>query len=108
MDNAACHSKIEQCQDQFPGLIVKRLGPYSPMLNPIENIWSKMKSHVKKEMVVPNVSGHAIGEQRLVFAEGLIDSAMNQITYRDCVACCRHSQGFSPAVLNSEDMQPGT
>lgn len=107
MDNAPCHSKIEECQDIFPGLIVQGLGPYFPMLNPIENIWSKMKSVVKREMVVPNVSGHAIGEQRLVFVEGLIDSAMNQITNRDCINCCQHSQRFFPAALNSEDMHPG-
>ena len=66
-----------------------------------------MKSFVKSAMVVPIVSGRAVGEQRLVFVEGLIDRAMDQITNRDCVNCCQHSQGFFPAALNSEDMHPG-
>ena len=39
-DNASCHSKIESVFDGTPASLL-RLGSYSPMLNHIENIWSK-------------------------------------------------------------------
>ena len=107
IDNAPCHSRIEECEARFPGFIVQRLGPYSPMLNPIENIWSKVKSLVKNQMKVPNVMPPAVGEQRLAFVETLIDRAMGQVTNRDCANCCQHAQGFFRAVLNGENMQVG-
>ena len=48
-DNAPCHSKLEiACEPEHVKLL--RLGPYSPALNPIEIIWSVVKSHVKSEM----------------------------------------------------------
>ena len=107
IDNAPCHSKLEEIVPRFPGFIIQRLGPYSPMLNPIENVWSKMKSFVKNEMKVPNVIPPAIGEQRLAFVEALIDRAMCQVTNRDCANCCQHAQSFFNAVINGEDMQAG-
>ena len=38
-------NKVQELELNFPGLMVRRLGPHSAMLNPIENVWSKMKSH---------------------------------------------------------------
>ena len=37
-DNAPCHSKVQELKLDFPGLTVRRLGPHSSMLNPIENV----------------------------------------------------------------------
>ena len=34
-DNAPCHSKVQELKLDFPGLAIKCLGPYSPMLNPM-------------------------------------------------------------------------
>ena len=107
IDNAPCHSRLEELVARFPGFIIQRLGPYSPMLNPIENIWSKMKSYIKTEMKVPNVIPPAIVEQRLAFVETLIDRAMIQVTNRDCANCCQHAQGFFNSAINGEDMQVG-
>ena len=39
-DNAPCHRKVQELEVDFLGLAVRRLGPCSPMLNPIENVWS--------------------------------------------------------------------
>ena len=106
-DNAPCHSKLEECVTDHPGLIVCRLGPYSPMLNPVETIWSKMKAVVKQQMRVPQVHPPGVGEQRLAYVEGLIDDAMVQITAGDIVNACQHAQGFFQRVLNLEDMDVG-
>ena len=91
-DNAACHSKVKELELDFPGLTVR---PYSPMLNPIENMWSKMKSHIKRHMRVPAVVCPGVGEQRLQYVETKIDEAMATIAqdaasihkvFRGCVA----------------------
>ena len=68
-DHAPCHSKVHELEVDFPGLPVRRLGPYSTMLSPIENVWSKMKSHIKRHMGVPAVVYLGVGEQRLQYVE---------------------------------------
>ena len=64
VDNAPCHSRIENVFVDVPAKLL-RLGPYSPMLNPIENIWSKVKTYVKTNMSVPITTGPGICEQRV-------------------------------------------
>ena len=64
VDNAPCHNNLEEIEENINGFRILRLGPYSPMLNPIENIWSKMKSYIKRKMSVPDVSPPNVGEQR--------------------------------------------
>ena len=44
MDIAPVHSGI---QERFPNLSVKFLPPYSPFLNPIENVFSVLKAYIK-------------------------------------------------------------
>ncbi|KAH9153952.1 hypothetical protein AeNC1_019244, partial [Aphanomyces euteiches] len=48
-DNAPCHSRLGNVLDEeeFGDVSLLRLSPYSPMMNPIENLWSMMKNHVK-------------------------------------------------------------
>ena len=77
-DNAPCHSRlhVERCITNHPGLQILRLGPYSPMLNPVEAVWSKMKAAVKRNMRVPQVTPPQVGAQRLQYVERLIDDAM--------------------------------
>ena len=68
-DNEPCHNKVQELELDFPGLIIRCLGPYSPMQNPIENVWFKMKSHIKWNMTVPAVVCLGVGEQRLQYVE---------------------------------------
>ena len=58
VDNVPCHSNIEEVfsEEEFLGCEVLRLGPYSPMFNPIEQVWSLIKSYVKQELTVKIVS----------------------------------------------------
>ena len=106
-DNAPCHTSLQSLEEVFPGFKLLRLGPYSPMLNPIEGIWSKMKSFVKLQMRVPDVSAPGVCEQRLIYVETIIDRALQGITNQDCVKFSQHSQGFFRDVLNLQDMSPG-
>ena len=50
VDNAPCHSNIEEVfsEEEFLGCEVLRLGPYSPMFNPIEQVWFLIKAYVKE------------------------------------------------------------
>ena len=106
-NNAPCQSKVEELETDFSGLTDQRLGPYSPMLSPIENVWSKMKSHIKRQMGVPAVVRPGLAEQRLQYAETKIDEAMATVTPQDCARCCQHAQGFFASVLRNEDIAPG-
>lgn len=51
-DNAPCHSGLEEVLEEpmFGGAQLLRLTPYSPMLNPIENVWSSVKASVKTKL----------------------------------------------------------
>jgi transposase len=53
-DNAPCHSRLEAVTNGTTVTLL-RLGPYSPMLNPIEAIWSKVKCYTKTHLRVPQV-----------------------------------------------------
>ena len=63
-DNAPCHNGLTALFETSPASLL-RLGPYSPMLNPVESIWSKIKASVKAQIRVPHVDHPGVGEQRL-------------------------------------------
>ncbi|KAE9199428.1 hypothetical protein PF004_g19276 [Phytophthora fragariae] len=46
-DNAPAHSQTEVLVPEREDLVLLRLGPYSPMCNPIENCFSLLKGHIK-------------------------------------------------------------
>lgn len=43
MDGAGWHT--EDCTDAFPNITLLKLPPYSPELNPLEQIWSWLRQH---------------------------------------------------------------
>jgi DDE superfamily endonuclease len=60
IDNAPCHSGLEifECEPQYTGLSILRLGQYSAPLNPIEAIWNSVKAVLKAK--------HADGLKRML------------------------------------------
>ena len=48
-DNAPVHVRLETVveEEEFESATILRLGPYSAPLNPIEECWSVLKSHIK-------------------------------------------------------------
>lgn len=115
VDNAPCHSNVEEVlQDpDLQGNIILRLGPYSPMLNPIESIWSVFKSRVKREMAIRMkdiLEGVDQGtltktEYRLRALETVIGISLEEITPSLCNAEIAGIQKLIPSVLNKEDME---
>lgn len=105
-DNAPSHSRLSLVFEQSAAVLLK-LGPYSPMLNPIESIWSKIKSHVKSAVQIPQVEGPGLQEQRLVYLEGLVNEAKNSITAGDCARAAQHASSFFNSALDMEDMNVG-
>ena len=83
------------------------LGPYSPMLNPIKNIWSKIKSYVKTHLRLRQVVPPGVGQQRLVYLEELIDQAKDTIVGGDCARAAQHSTIHHVAALALQDMPVG-
>lgn len=109
-DNAPCHSRIESAvADASDGRVqVLRLAPYSPMLNPIEIIWGKIKMYVKGHISNPHTNGPHVVEQRLQYFESLIDDAKGTVTGGDCARAFQHATAFHGSALSLEDMPVGS
>lgn len=109
-DNAPCHARLETAINNFQGTekaTLLRLGPYSPMLNPIENIWSKIKTFVKGHIGIPTTTGPGVIDQRMVYLEQLVDQAKATITGGDCSQAIQHCSTFYSDVLANIDMPVG-
>lgn len=105
-DNAPAHSQLEVAALEI-GMTLLRLGPYSPMLNPIENVWSVVKSHVKRINRDPIVHAPGVGEQRLIYLENIIQGSIQEITPYLCSQTINHSTRFHRKALTMENMEVG-
>ncbi|KAE8909188.1 hypothetical protein PF005_g17804 [Phytophthora fragariae] len=92
-DNAPEHSQTETLVPVHDDLCLLRLGPYSPMCNPIENCFSTLKAHIKQylaltreEMLNPVlvINGQPISktEARMQLLERAAHVNMTNITHR--------------------------
>lgn len=115
IDNAPCHAAIEEVfqENEFANNHLLRLSPYSPMLNPIENAWSVMKSAVKADLAeqMPQIlagegrdNNMTQTEYRLQRLENIITANLGKISVAKCARFVAHIQKFIPAGLNMEDM----
>ena len=61
LDNAPCQSAIEDVlnEEDLKMHFILRLAPYSPMINPIESVWSFVKATVKRNLAdrMPTILG---------------------------------------------------
>lgn len=106
-DNAPCHAQIETAIAGTRANFL-RLGPYSPQLNPIENVWSKVKAEAKSNIRIPEVIPPGVGAQRVAYLEDAIDRAIAMITPNDCARAVQHSTIFHSDALAMNDMSVGT
>lgn len=114
IDNAPCHTSIEEVveEDEFRQHQIFRLAPYSPMLNPIEKVWSVIKADVKRSMadsIVGILRGDGQGslttkEFRLSKLEAMISEAINNISPETCTNFVSGIQRFLPSVINLDDV----
>lgn len=105
-DNAPCHSRLETALNGTTATLL-RLAPYSPMLNPIETIWSKIKTYVRTHLGIPPVAAPGVIEQRLVYLEQIIDDAKNSIVGGDCARAAQHSTIHHATAIALGDMPVG-
>jgi len=90
MDNVPFHKSISIRQSiENRGNRVLLLPPYSPFLNPIENLFSKWKQHIRQSR--PD------NESQLY---ELINNGATLISECDCASYYRHMMGFISKCLN--------
>lgn len=114
-DNAPCHSGIEQVflEPEFAHHFFLRLGPYSPMFNPIEGAWSVLKAGVKSDVAtaLPDVlAGQGQGnltqtEFQATRLEEIIANNIPKVTISKCAALVAQVQRHIPGALNLEDVE---
>ena len=97
-DNAPVHSRLELVAEDM-GFHLLRLGQYSPMLSPIENLWSAVKASVKRSNRDFVVEGPGIATQRTAYLE-------SATPYR-CIKMIMHSNNFLRKAAVLEDMPVG-
>ena len=112
-DNAPCHSNVEEhvLVGELITCKILRLSPYSPMLNHIENVWSVLKSRVKRELgsrmpqiLASNSSSLSMKEHRLRMLEMIIYEAIPVITPELCVSCIASIQRLVSSALSLDDV----
>ena len=114
IDNAPCHTRAEEVfqEQEFSTNYLLRLGPYSPMLNPIENLWAEIKSNAKRKLASrlteiltfrgePNLSAT---EYRLQSLETIINESLSEFTVGNIVQYFAGVQRHYASVINCEDV----
>ena len=95
MDNVAFHKCVEVKQAlEDGGDKVRYLPPYSPFLNPIENLFSKWKEMTKR--------ANANCDVELLEA---IEEGASLVTASDCEAYVRHMWSYIPRCMNEEEIE---
>lgn len=113
-DNAPCHSDAEAVfqEPQYVEQKLLRLGPYSPALNPIEGIWSILKSKIKAQMrlgyndmlqgdLTNNLTKQ---EYRMRFLENIATEAKNVVLPQHCRNMVKHVTEHFKDVLLLKDL----
>lgn len=116
MDNATVHGRAEM---EHPGHIIKKLPPYSPMLNPIENSFSTLKWAVKNKLNEDAVRAQifdraaaaqqhqTLVEYRLQILDGLIRPLledMETISAQKCTNWNNRVFGFLPRCMDMQEI----
>ncbi|XP_029657496.1 uncharacterized protein LOC115231662 [Octopus sinensis] len=108
LDNALAHSGIEVLQlEEFNDFHILCLGPYSPMLNPVEHVWSKIKAHVKRDIsslknqiLFQQGKDLSIIDYRTGILEKITVDRIKTITSDDCVSFISEIQKNIGDMLN--------
>lgn len=113
-DNAPCHNGLEVvfARPEYSNFDILRLGPYSPELNPIEGIWSIVKSHIQHNMragYAEMLAGDpekklSQVEWRMQFLKRIANEAIAVIKPEHCSGMVQHAKRRFDAVLNLRDL----
>lgn len=113
-DNAPCHVALENVftEEEYLGGQLLRLAPYSPMLNPIESVWSIVKSKVKQllrarfqSMTSGDPSGVlSLQDWRMLTLERIITEGLSDVSNLHCSQFAKHALDCCMTALNGDDM----
>ncbi|KAH7972536.1 hypothetical protein HPB52_013267 [Rhipicephalus sanguineus] len=109
-DGAPAHARAEQAALANSMHSIKHLPACSPFFNPIEEVFSKFKSHVKAylserpDLVLATPQGMTKKEHRRSLLLDAARHSMQQIQCVDCAAFDRHNFSFVPAALREDDL----
>ncbi|KAH9103403.1 hypothetical protein AeMF1_020253 [Aphanomyces euteiches] len=116
-DNAPCHSRLGNVLDEeeFGDVSLLRLSPYSPMMNPIENLWSMMKNHVKSLLrerlaafMGPAPDGQTRDEFRLSYLEHVAHEVIAGVDVNRLHRLSLRLEHFYTIAENLGNMEVGT
>ncbi|EGZ26897.1 hypothetical protein PHYSODRAFT_473553 [Phytophthora sojae] len=116
LDNAPCHTNVEDVfeEPEFAEAECLRLGPYSPMLNGIENVFSVYKAAVKRYMaanrsrILSVPEGTTITAHRSSFLLHAANVIFQEVvTPALCSKCIHHTFAFIADAILMKDMQVG-
>ncbi|KAH9117567.1 hypothetical protein AeMF1_008792 [Aphanomyces euteiches] len=116
-DNAPCHSRLGNVLDEeeFEDVSLLRLSPYSPMMNPIENLWSMMKNHVKSLLrerlaafMGPAPDGQMRDESRLSYLEHVAHEVIAGVDVNCLHRLSLRLEHFYTIAENLGNMEVGT
>ncbi|GMF40898.1 unnamed protein product [Phytophthora fragariaefolia] len=115
--NAPAHSQTETLVPEHDDLVLLRLGPYSPMCNPIENCFSSLKANIKQYLALARDEVSApmkqLGgglqisktEARMHILERAAHVSMPRITQCMVQKMELHASKFVNAAIRMEDMK---
>ncbi|KAJ8523710.1 hypothetical protein ON010_g17408 [Phytophthora cinnamomi] len=119
-DNAPAHRQTEERVTEYPDMELLRLGPYSPMCNPIEGCFSVLKSRIKRNLALdrhticdrsrePDSNGEilSISERQMRILEGASTANMSVMTPALVASMKLHCRDFVIKAANDEDMVYG-
>ncbi|KAG3240152.1 hypothetical protein PI124_g14949 [Phytophthora idaei] len=117
LDNAPAHNqtaeRLEEVIAEHGDLELLRLGPYSPMINPIEGCFSVFKARVKAYLAEHTQRMFLLGAQlnmteaRMSLLEDAATVSISCMNRHLVVAMVLHCQRFVAEALKMEDMEYG-
>lgn len=120
LDNAPAHRQTEERVTEHPDMELLRLGPYSPMCNPIEGCFSVLKAHIKRDLAIdrseicnrsrePDSNGEvlSIAERQMRILERTARDNINVITPALVTNMELHSRDFVNQAAENKDMVYG-
>ncbi|KAG3050831.1 hypothetical protein PC121_g18170 [Phytophthora cactorum] len=117
LDNAPAHNKtkerLEEVIAEHGDLELLRLGPYSPMLNPIEGCFSVFKARVKaclaehRQRMFVQGAHLNMTEARMSLLEDAATVSISCMNRHLVGAMALHCQRFVADALKREDMEYG-
>ncbi|POM62753.1 hypothetical protein PHPALM_28053 [Phytophthora palmivora] len=120
LDNAPAHRQTEERVTKHADMELLRLGPYSPMCNPIEGCFSVLKAHIKTSLALarrdicnrshePNDDGEvrSIAERQMRILERAAKANMKVITPALVTSMEKHCRDAINLAAENKDMVYG-